>query len=147
MNDPATADGWHPRHPDPALADPRPPGLRPHRHPPNRLHAWVFGPRGAQVWVDGYGNQREIDVLPPDYASNIVTFCQQQAARIRVLVTIDRLEQAVRLGLDGDHAAADTIVDEVLADAALTSEEFLERTPLFRALRRRLDQRPPKATR
>lgn len=142
MNDPHITESWRPSHPDPALADPPPPGLRSHRHPPNRLHAWVF--RQHQVWVDAYGNEWETDALPSGYARAIIAFCQQQAARIRGMVTIERLAEALLFQRDGNYDAADAIADQILADAAGTPAEFLERTPLFGALRRRLEQQPPR---
>ena len=55
--------------PDPAEGPPRP-GLRPHRHPPNRLHVWVF--RQQQAWVDYYGNEHEIESMPLDHTRNVI---------------------------------------------------------------------------
>src|SRR5579862_9985258 len=70
--------------PDPAIHDPNRPGLRPHRHPPNKLHAWVF--LQDEVWVDYWGNEQEISLMEPAYAEAVIDFCLARAIWIRGLV-------------------------------------------------------------
>ncbi|MDX6453465.1 MAG: hypothetical protein QOH16_3514 [Gaiellaceae bacterium] len=61
--------GWRPRHPDPALVDPDAAGLRAHRHPPNRLHPFVFMQAG--VWVDVWGNETDSGIYVRDHPGNV----------------------------------------------------------------------------
>jgi hypothetical protein len=77
---------WTPR-PDPAEADLQRPGLRPHRHPANRLHGWVF--LQHQVWVDYWGNEHEIELMSLDYVDNVIRFCHRQTPRIALLIAAD----------------------------------------------------------
>lgn len=127
---------WRPR-PDPALTDPRQSGLRAHRHPPNRLHAWLF--LQHQVWVDYWGNEHEIESMNRGYIANVVGFCRRQADRIRFLVTLELLEQLV-LGLP---VPAPSLVEllESACDEAATDLDLLDETALLRALHRRLGER------
>lgn len=101
---------WTPR-PDPAVHEPGRPGLRPHRHPHDRLYAWVF--EQGQVWVDYWGNEHEIESMSADYIASVIRFCERQAACIRWLVGLDMLLEALGLALAGRHEEG----EEVLADA------------------------------
>jgi hypothetical protein len=77
---------WKPR-PDPALTRPLRVGVRPHLHPPDRLHGWVF--LQHQVWVDYWGNEHEVEQMPLSYVANVISFCEGQAERIRLLVLLE----------------------------------------------------------
>jgi hypothetical protein len=63
--------------PDPALLKTPPRGFRPHRHPVNRAHPWVFSQH--QVWVDYWGNEHEIESMPLEYVENVITFLRERA--------------------------------------------------------------------
>ena len=136
-SDPGPPTVWRPRHPDPALTEPARPGLHAHRFPPDRLHTFVF--LQHQVWVDFYGNEVEIESMSRDYAAAVVAFCQMQAARIRRLVVFVRLVDqivAVCAGVYPDER----VLDECEAATLIAPAEWLEQTPLIRALRRRLER-------
>jgi hypothetical protein len=124
---------WTPR-PDPALRDPLPPGLRPHRHTPDRLHGWVF--LQQQVWVDHWGNEHEIDSMPADYRANVIGFCKQRAERIQAIVTMELLRRAL-LHLLGSGAAPGgldlEILDRIARNGAVPTG-WLHSLPLLRAL-------------
>ncbi len=132
-----TGDGcrFHPR-PNPALTDPDRPGLRAHRHPPDRLHTWVFGQH--QVWVDYWGNEHEIETISLDYAANVIAFCRRQAWRILVIAFLDALEHCITSAGSGEAAAQAVCELEALVEADADPVAWLEQTPLLRALRRRL---------
>lgn len=134
------AQSWQPRHPDPALVDPDRPGLRAHRHPPNRLHGWVFGQH--QVWVDFYGNEiatRSTRSMPLDYVANVIAFARGQADRIRELVVLDLLSDQLERLHAGKH-----LDPRALRDASSAYDvdaiAWLERTPLIQELNRRLKE-------
>ncbi len=124
---------WRPLFPDPALSEPERPGLRPHRHRPNRLWPWLF--EQHQVWVDYYGNEQEIESMSAAYAANVLAFCHLEAGRICLLALERMLER--ELG----RRASDPELASALA-AAGEPHAFLEQTPLVRALRRRLEDVP-----
>ncbi len=129
-------DLFEPR-PDPTIEDPQRRGLRPHCHRPNVLHAWVF--LQHQVWVDYWGNEHEIESMPVDYVENVIGFCLRQAERIRALVALNAALRALDLVLAGQRKRAQPLL--ALAEEARRAQSdvhWLERTPLFRALRRRL---------
>lgn len=129
---------WRPHHPDPALVDPNRPGLHARQHPRNRLHAWVFSQH--QVWVDYWGNQIEIETMSDEYVANVLGFCQAQADRIRDLVALDLLiGQLERLLV---WSSPDLVtLNDICAAYELTAVSWLEQTPLFQALHRRLGGR------
>lgn len=134
MADDQIGSGWQPR-PDPALDDPQPKGMRAHQHPRNRLSAWVF--LQHQVWVDYWGNEHEIESMPADYVGNVIDFCRCRAATIRFLVALSTASEALELCKAGSLAPARRLFNISLA-AEGDPNEWLETTPLFRALRRRL---------
>lgn len=126
----ASHSEWHPRHPDPALLNPNAPGLRAHRHPPNRLHAWVFAQQ--TVWVDYWGNEHALVSMNDDYLRNVLGFVRADAGRIRDIVVLDLvIEQLLRVAagapFDPDAARASSAYE---IDAAT----WLEQTPLVRTL-------------
>jgi hypothetical protein len=132
---------WTPR-PDPALREPLPPGLRPHRHKPDHLYGWVF--LQHQVWVDYWGNEHEIESMASDYVRNVIGFCQQRTERIFVVASCELL---YRLGLVlagvGAPPARELIEacfppDRDLAGVRPQLGDWLERLPLLQALRQRL---------
>ncbi len=127
--------------PDPAIEDRQRPGLRPHRHPPNVLHAWVF--LQHQVWVDYWGNEHEIESMPLDYVENVIGFCLRQAERIRALVALNAALQALGLVLAGERERAQRLI-AVAKEACRAPSDvgWLEETPLFNALRRQLAGKP-----
>lgn len=73
---------WTPR-PDPALADPQRPGLRPHRHEPDRLHGWVF--LQHHVWVDSWSNEHEIETMAGDYVAKVIRSFEDRALGIALI--------------------------------------------------------------
>ena len=122
--------------PDPALSEPARAGLRVHCHPPDRLHAWVFGQH--QVWVDYWGNEHEIETMPLEYVRNVIGFCRRQAWRILVFAFLDALEACITARADEGEANAAVAELEALVEASSDPGAWLEQTPLLRALRRRL---------
>src|SRR5579872_1656485 len=94
---------WEPR-PDPAVNDPDRPGLRPHRHPPKKLHPWVF--LQAEVWVDYWGNEHEVALMADDYIANVTAFCEERASLIWVLVA----RESIRLLLDHLGSSAEEAI-------------------------------------
>ena len=133
--------GWRPRYPDPALVDPDRPGLRVHRHPQNQLQAWVFRQPVAEWWVDFWGNEHLIRTMSDEHVANVLAFIRERASRIRDMVVLDLLsEQVERLqtGVRPDHRA----LHDTYTAYDYTPAAWLERTPLFQALTRRLERRP-----
>lgn len=136
------ASRWQPR-PDPAVHDPDRPGLRPHRHPPDALHSWVFVQ--DEVWIDYWGNEQEIALMAGDYVANVVAFCEERALWIWALVAGELMACVVEAFI-GDHdrkAATDCatislpdLVPPADREAALT---WLHSLPLLRALLSRGD--------
>jgi hypothetical protein len=126
----ASHSEWHPRHPDPALLNPDAPGLRAHRHPPNRLHAWVFVQR--TVWVDFWGNEHALVSMNDDYLRNVLAFVRGDASRIRDIVVLDLvIEQLLRVvagvPFDPDAGRASSAYE-------IEAATWLEQTPLVRTL-------------
>jgi hypothetical protein len=120
---------WRPR-PDPALLNPNAPGLRAHRHPPNRLHAWVFAQQ--TVWVDYWGNEHALGSMEAACIDNVLAFVRRDASRIRDIVVLDLvIEQLLRVAagapFDPDAGRASSAYE---IDAAT----WLEQTPLVRTL-------------
>jgi hypothetical protein len=123
--------GWRPRYRDPALVDPDAPGLRAHRQPPNRLHAWVFTQQ--DLWVDYFGNEIEIEKMSAEYVVNVLAFTQAQAGRIRDIAVLDLVtEQLARL-VAGAPSDPDTF-RHAFSAYDLDAVAWLEQTPLVRAL-------------
>jgi hypothetical protein len=129
---------WQPR-PDPAIHDPQRPGMRPHVHEQNRLHPWVF--LQGEVWVDYWGNEHAIALMPTDYVANVIEFCLRQAQRIRSLIALEALGDAVGLGLSGDLEEAKQRLGIGFGPES-DATRWLEQTPLLRALRERLRAAP-----
>ena len=120
--------------------------MRPHCHEPNLLHGWVF--LQNQVWVDYWGNEHEIELMPLDYVANVIAFCELRAGRIRLIVLAEaaqRLFDAVTLGDDGfTDANLAAFADAVGREpndlfAHETAVEWLHTTPLLGALSQRLE--------
>lgn len=132
---------WQPR-PDPAVHDPDRPGLRPHRHPPDELHSWVFVQ--DEVWVDYWGNEHEIALMAGDYVANVVAFCEERALWIWALVAGElmagEVEEVIRGWREADARTATVtlpgFVPPADRDAALA---WLHTLPLLKALRARPD--------
>jgi hypothetical protein len=126
----ASHSEWRPRHPDPALLNPNAPGLRAHRHPPNRLHTWVFAQQ--TVWVDYWGNELTLTQMAADYLVNVLRFVRGDGDRIRDFVVLDLvIEQLLRVatGTPSDP-------DAVRPSSAYETDAatWLEQTPLVRTL-------------
>lgn len=115
---------WQPQ-PDPCPDGQDRPGIAAHRHPPDRLHYWVF--LQDQVWVDYWGNEHQIDRMPRRYALNVIGFCRRQATRIFILATC----------ADPDEAGEQI---EALRATRRNTVDWLETTPLMKALRRRASE-------
>lgn len=125
--------------PDPAIADADCLGLRAHRHPADRLHAWVY--LQHQVWVDYWGNEHEIESMPLDYVENVIRFSEERVERIAFLISLDVLIASGHLLLGREDSSQRTFEE---ARGALNScaEEgasisWLHSLPLLRALDRR----------
>ncbi|HEX4680490.1 MAG TPA: hypothetical protein VH210_14925 [Gaiellaceae bacterium] len=103
-------------------------GIRPDMHEPNRLWPWVFAQH--QVWVDVHGAEHKIESMPLDYVENVIQFCRGRAVRIYVLAADDAGREELSDEEGGDQGAPG-LIDFI---------DWLERTPLMRALRRRLDR-------
>jgi hypothetical protein len=43
----------------------------------------------APIWVDCWGNEHEIEVMPLDYLGNVIGFCARQAPRIARIVSCE----------------------------------------------------------
>ena len=134
MADDQTGQDWQLR-PDPALDAPQPTGMRAHQHPRNRLTAWVF--LQHQVWVDYWGNEHEIESMPADHVGNAIAFCRDRVPAIRFLVALSTAAEALELCRAGSLDEARRLF-EVSRSADGDPIEWLETTPLLRALRRRL---------
>ena len=102
------------------------------RHPPDQLAPWVF--LQHQVWVDQAGAEHEIESMPLAYVRAVIRFCHEQAHRIITIVTIELWRRRWRLGVP---MAADPL-DWSSSDE--DASEWLERTPVMIALRRREDR-------
>jgi hypothetical protein len=140
----ADRHGWRPRHPDPALVDPDAPGLRAHRHPPNRLHAFVFAQQRDFVWVDYWGNEIEIESMSAEYVRNVLAFTRGQAARIREIVAPDlALDQLA--ALVAGAASDPDVVRDALTAYDLDAIAWLEQTPLLQALNKLVEDAEPAA--
>lgn len=126
---------WQPRYPDPALADPIRPGLRAHRHPPNRLHTWLFAQ--AKVWIDYWGNEIAVETIGADYRANIVAFCEQRAAYIRDVVVLDLATDQLAQLLAGGSLNR-SVLHDLHRAYELEPTAWLAETPLLQTLTRRL---------
>ena len=115
------------------------PGVRAGLHEPDRLWPWVFAQH--QVWVDIHGSEHEIELMPPDYLRNVIAFCQLRATLIRQLVEFDQLAEALASVIQGQSEAAVALYAELTDRRPMHDEDWLQETPLLRALRRSLD--PP----
>jgi len=133
------ASAWQPR-PDPAIHDPYRLGLRPHRHPPDRMRAWVY--LQHQVWVDYWGNEHEIESMQLDYIENVIRFSEKQVERIAFLITLDLLIASGHLLLGLGDASQQTLDEARIALERCTengvSISWLHTLPLLRALNRRV---------
>jgi hypothetical protein len=139
---PPEKHGWRPR-PDPALVNPDTPGLRAHRHPPNRLHAWVFTQQ--DLWVDYWGNELELKSMSAEYVQNVLAFTRGQAARIREIVDPDlALDQLA--ALVAGAASDPDIVRDASTAYDLDAIAWVEQTPLVRALKKLVDDAEAAAT-
>jgi hypothetical protein len=113
-------------------------GVRPYRHPPNRLAAWVFGQH--QVWVDRHGHEHEIESMPRGYQRNLIWFCHRHAKRIRQIVTSDEMFEALEMIILTDEIERGfTLLEQITFAYDTDAKSWLERTPLMRAMRRQLE--------
>ena len=116
------------------------PGVRARRHPPNRLHGWVF--RQHQVWVDKHGNEHEIESMPTAYLENVIHFCQRRAEPIKLLTTVDIYLEGLEACVAEEWSEESRAwFLEALSVCLLDAHDVLERTPLMRTLRARLEER------
>ena len=136
---------WTPR-PDPAVTDPKRPGLRPHRHEPDHLHGWVF--LQHQVWVDYWGNEHEIVLMAPDYLANVIRFCEGQTLGVAVIVWAEIAYRLLmhRAGL-GEPPRPEILdlfsdLEGIRQGGNGSLHDWLHELPLLRALRDRLDASP-----
>lgn len=112
-------------------------GVRPERHPPNRLAGWVF--RQHQVWVDVHGSEHEIESMARDYVRNVLGFCELRAERIRVILVFDAYAEGLELAqLDVRASAGRQQLIDAVGLAIVDPDELLEQLPLIKALRERL---------
>lgn len=113
-------------------------GVRPHRHPPDRLAAWVFGQH--HVWVDRHGTEHEIESMPRAHQRAVIGFCRSQAKRIRLIVASADMFESLQLSiLDGEPERGLALAQQVRSAWDTDAKTWLEQTPLIRALRRQLD--------
>jgi len=112
-------------------------GVRPERHPPNKLAAWVF--RQHKVWVDANGTEYEIESMPRDHARCVLRFCERRAERIREICFVDAYGEALELSrLLGPCPDARKHAIEALGFLIVDPGELLEQLPVVRALKERL---------
>lgn len=104
------------------------------RHPPDELPPWVF--LQHQVWVNRAGVEHEIESMPLDYIQAVIRFCHEQAHRILTIVTVELWTRRKRL----DECLIDPSGPLDWASEEESANEWLERTPVMIALRRREDQ-------
>lgn len=107
---------------------------RPTHHTDDIMHPWVFIQN--RVWVDTAGQEHVIDDMPDDYVANVINFCRDHAGQIRRLVegySMDELLEGLKTG-KYDH---ERTLDYRKRDHDETLE-WLEATPLIRALHERL---------
>lgn len=119
---------------DPALGRPRP-GLRPHRHPENRLHLWSLDQH--QVWIDFWGNEHEVESLERDDVENVISYLREHASLLHALRVSDLYLEAIESLHEGDASGA-VLLEEAERLQELDPLEWLEGSALVRALRRRL---------
>ena len=110
------------------------------RHPPDELPPWVF--LQHQVWVDWAGVEHEIESMPLDYVQAVIRFCHVRAHRILTMVTVELWIRRRRLG----ECLIDPSGPLDWASEDESANEWLERTPVMAALRRReqILGRPPR---
>ena len=118
-----------------------PPSPPRRRHRPDELAPWVF--LQHQVWVDRWGAEHEIESMPLDYVQAVIRFCHAQAHRILTMVAVDPWLQATHS--DACMVDSDQPLDWAFEDE--TANEWLERTPLMIALRRREELLAPPSER
>lgn len=122
---------------DPALGPPRP-GLRPQCHPENRLHLWVL--EQHQVWVDFWGNEHEVESMALDDVEGVLSYLREHASLMHALRVCDLSLEAIERLDAGDTSGAE-LLEEAAQLKELDPHEWLEESPLLRALRRRLEGR------
>jgi hypothetical protein len=107
------------------------------RSPPDGLRAWVF--RQDTVWLDAAGKQRRIDRMASGEVEEVIAFCRQRAAEITTLLALDLHAESLELRwLHGDHRESQCRAMDAFSLVLVDPLEFIGRTPLMRALRRRL---------
>jgi hypothetical protein len=116
--------------PDPAL-EPARPGLRAHRHPPNRLHLWALDQH--QVWVDLYGNEHEIESMRLDDVESALARLLEHACFMHTLRVCDLYLEAIERSLEGDNSGTARL-EEAEHLEELDPVEWLEGSSLVRAL-------------
>ena len=81
-----------------------------------------------------WGNEHDIEVMPADYVTNVIGFCQLRADRIRLIVADELAHRALLRALAGALGLA--VLFELLSYAQ-PSIVWPTSTPLMRALERR----------
>lgn len=125
--------------PDPALGPPRP-GVRPHRHPPNRLPVWCLEQESAEhdvVLCDSYGNEHVVSHMAPDRVEAAIAYLRLRAPLLFGLRLADLRMEAIELmllGLDG----SEPLLERAERIETLGPDRSLEATLLMRSLRQRL---------
>jgi len=111
------------------------PGVRRGRHPPDRLHSWVFLQR--QVWVDYRGDEHEIDSMSGEYARAVITFCERCAQRIMLMHALDLLAESFEVLVLGVCRCHLVHLRQYAPRVDETAEDWLQGTPLLDALKHR----------
>ena len=114
------------------------PGVRERVYQPNMIWPWVF--RQAEVWVDPYGSEHEIALMPLGELECAIKFCYFEAERIRNLCYVEWIGRGFDLKLNGVRLDLALTLAGPKPDTAGDPREWIEATPVLGALRRRLDE-------
>lgn len=111
-------------------------GVRKHVYQPNMIWPWVF--RQGEVWVDVEGSEHTIHWMPFDEVEQAISFCRRQAERIRGLCYIEWVGRGFEFKLHGVPLDGALALAGVKPDLEADPQDWMEATPLLRALIRRL---------
>ena len=89
-----------------------------------------------QVWVDGWGNEHEIESMSVEYAENVIAYCRRRLGTVLWLVTGDAFYSALERLENGETEQAVRILYELPTSKAELPAWF-ESLPVIAALRRR----------
>lgn len=103
-------------------------------HEQDTVQPWLLYQH--QRWVDFFGREHEIETMPLPHVEQALSFCRERADRLWQLNLCSAIFNAIgaHLGQGGDEMAASALLAEAEGQEP---SEWLERTPLLEALKRR----------